>query len=226
MGEWWTYSLSDFLMFSPGTYFRLFELHNQAWFPLQPLFALPAVWLLWVASSGSAAAWRAPVVLLGFIWIWVAWVFHLERYAPINWAAVYGAWAFAAQGVVLVVLGLAGRHLRISRSGFSNGIGMALLPAALMYPLLALALQRPWAQSEWFGLMPDPTALGTLGLMLCLQRTDGRAWHPGRTLCMAVPAAWCAVSGATQWTMGVQGWFLLPALAAFALLHPVLRRPA
>ena len=28
MSEWWTYRLSDFLMFSPRTYHRLFELHN------------------------------------------------------------------------------------------------------------------------------------------------------------------------------------------------------
>ena len=32
MSEWWTYSLSDFLLFSPRTYRRLFELYNaQVW---------------------------------------------------------------------------------------------------------------------------------------------------------------------------------------------------
>ena len=33
MSEWWTYSLSDFLLFSPRTYYRLFELYNLAVWP-------------------------------------------------------------------------------------------------------------------------------------------------------------------------------------------------
>lgn len=226
MSEWWTYSLSDFLMFSAGTYWRLFELHNEAWFPLQPWFALPAAWLLWAICAGSVSVWRVPVVLTGLGWIWVAWAFHAQRYAPVNWAATHAAWAFAAQGVALVALGLAGRHLRVSRAGLSGGTGVALLAAAVLYPLLAWALQRPWAQSEWFGLMPDPTALGTLGLLLCVRRADGGAGRMGRMLFMAVPAVWCAVSGATQWTMGSGGWFLLPGLAVLGLLCQVRGRPA
>jgi hypothetical protein len=33
MSEWWSYTLSDFLLFSPRTYYRLFELHNAEWWP-------------------------------------------------------------------------------------------------------------------------------------------------------------------------------------------------
>jgi hypothetical protein len=35
MSEWWTYRLSDFLLFAPNTYYRLFELYNDAIWPLQ-----------------------------------------------------------------------------------------------------------------------------------------------------------------------------------------------
>ena len=35
MSEWWTYSLSDFLLFSPRTYYRLFELYNADIWPAQ-----------------------------------------------------------------------------------------------------------------------------------------------------------------------------------------------
>ena len=37
MPEWWTYSLSDFLLFSPRTYYRLIERHNLAVWPAQLL---------------------------------------------------------------------------------------------------------------------------------------------------------------------------------------------
>ena len=35
MSEWWTYTLSDFLLFSPRTYYRLFELYNDEIWPAQ-----------------------------------------------------------------------------------------------------------------------------------------------------------------------------------------------
>ena len=35
MPEWWTYSLADFLLFSPRTYYRLIERHNDAVWPAQ-----------------------------------------------------------------------------------------------------------------------------------------------------------------------------------------------
>ena len=34
MSEWWTYRLEDFLLFSPRVYWRMFELHNAAFWPL------------------------------------------------------------------------------------------------------------------------------------------------------------------------------------------------
>jgi len=37
MSEWWTYRLSDLLLFSPRTYYRLFELYNAAIWPAQVL---------------------------------------------------------------------------------------------------------------------------------------------------------------------------------------------
>ena len=48
MSEWWTYHLSDFLLFSPRTYYRLFELYNAAIWPAQ-IVALGA------GSGGRAA---------------------------------------------------------------------------------------------------------------------------------------------------------------------------
>ena len=38
--EWWTYSLSDLLLFSPRTYYRLFELYNEAVWPMHVAAAL------------------------------------------------------------------------------------------------------------------------------------------------------------------------------------------
>ena len=41
--EWWTYRLSDLLMFSARSYHRLFELYNQDIWPAQ-VVALSRAW--------------------------------------------------------------------------------------------------------------------------------------------------------------------------------------
>ena len=56
MSEWWTYSLSDFLLFSPRTYYRLVELYNLAIWPAQ-LVAL-AIGAAILAVLGSRATWQ------------------------------------------------------------------------------------------------------------------------------------------------------------------------
>ena len=41
MSEWWSYSPSDFLLFSARTYYRLFEIHNAALWPAgSPVIAI------------------------------------------------------------------------------------------------------------------------------------------------------------------------------------------
>ena len=37
MSEWWSYRAEDFLLFSPRVYWRMFELHNAAFWPLHLL---------------------------------------------------------------------------------------------------------------------------------------------------------------------------------------------
>src|SRR6187402_1638303 len=102
MSEWWTYRPSDFLLFAPRTYYRLFELYNTDIWPLQiaALLAGAAIWVLIcnrAASSGSVIG-----VLLATYWLWVAWAFHWQRYATINWAAGYFAVGFAIEALLLI----------------------------------------------------------------------------------------------------------------------------
>lgn len=158
MGEWASYGLSDFLMFSPQAYWRLVERYHAAWWPAQ-LFALA----LGLAATASAS--RAPrlgLALLAIAWAWVGWAFHWDRYAEIFLAAPALAIAFGVQTLLLAV---AAALARIEGAGHRAGLAIGVA-AVLLYPLLALVEGRPWPQAEVFGFLPDPTALATLGLLL------------------------------------------------------------
>jgi hypothetical protein len=212
MSEWWTYSLSDFLLFAPRTYYRLFELYNADLWPAQILavalgLAIPALLL-----RGGSWAERGAAVILASGWLWVASAFLAERYATINWAAEYFAWGFAAEALLLAAAGIAFRAIalrRPARAAERAGLGLFLF-ALVVQPLIGPLVGRPWAEAEIFGLAPDPTAVATLGLALLADRRV-------RWLLLPLPIVWCAISGATLWAMNAPDALVLPAAALLAL---------
>jgi Family of unknown function (DUF6064) len=231
VSEWWTYRLSDFLMFSPRTYHRLVELYNAEVWPAHVLTLGLGVAMGMVALR--ARAWAALVVFTGLAlaWGWVAWAFHWQRYATINWAAVWVAAAFAVQALLMLVVAAAQaargpaavEPWPSARVGAKRGLAL-LLFALFVQPLVGVALGRPWPQVELFGIAPDPTVSATLGLLLMLrpaQRLPRWAW----TL-WPLPLLWCVLSGATAWAMDVRDAWLMPAIALLALLAATAARRA
>jgi hypothetical protein len=196
MSEWWTYRLSDFLMFSPTTYWRLVERYNRDVWPLQLAMLGAGLALLWLAAARRPMAGRVAAPALAAAWLWVGWAFHWQRYAPVNWAAEYFAAAFAVQAALLLAFAMSGNRGHATATGsLARPIGLALAGCGvLLYPLAGLLAGRPWSQVEVFGLMPEPTALATLGLLLATGR-------PHRGWLALIPALSLVVGWATLWTM-------------------------
>ena len=214
MSEWWTYRPSDFLLFSPRTYYRLFELYNAEIWPAQILtLALGVAILVLLLRHGGAWRGRAVAAILAGCWLWVAWAFHFNRYATINWAATYFAAAFAVEAVLLVWTGAIRGRLLLSPAGRAVdrvGLGIFLF-ALVVQPLIGPLVGRDWVQVEIFGVAPDPTVVATLGLLLAAP--DRVLW----TL-LVIPLLWCAVGGATLWTMESPDAFVMPFAGALVLL--------
>lgn len=211
MSEWWTYSLRDLLLFSPQTYYRMFELYNLEWWPMQ-LFTLAAgLAILGLWRRGGSAAGRAVAAILALAWLWVGWAFHGQRYATINIAADFYAWAFALEAVLLLWLGvIRGGFAQAAPSKLQQRAGLGLfLFALLVFPLLAPLMGRGWMQAEVFGLAPDPTALATLGVLLFA----GARQH---WILFPIPVLGCVVSGATLWTMESPDFVIVPLAALLA----------
>jgi Family of unknown function (DUF6064) len=214
LSEWWTYRPSDFLLFSADTYHRLFELHNAAQWPLQLVWlALGLAALLHTLRRGR---WAAPLLLLALAaaWLWTAWAFHWQRYAAINWAALWFAGAFALQAALLAAAAwrLVSRHA-MPAVGMPRLGATVMLLALLAWPLLAAALGGGLRQTQVFGTAPDPTILATMGALLLLRPAFANIWL--QRLLWCIPLLWCSISALTLWTMGeAQAW----ALAAVALL--------
>jgi hypothetical protein len=223
MSEWWTYRPKSFLLFSERTYHRLFELYNAEIWPAHVL-AIGAGLVLWLALL-QRRAWapRAACAVLAAAHLWVAWAFHWQHFASINWAATWYGAAFAIEAIVLLACAWLGAGGPMAAPvGRTRNVGLALLLFALVaQPALGALAGRPWQQAEVFGLAPDPTVLGTLGVLLLVSPRRAAAAHSRRAaltwLSWLVPLLWCAVTGATLATMHAADAPLMPAAALLAL---------
>jgi hypothetical protein len=212
IGDLSTYSLSQFLMFSPETYFRLYELYNADVWPAQIAAAMLALVLIGLTRRPGPWRGRAALLLLALSWAAIAWLFFYRHYATINLAAPWMGAGFALQALLLMAVAALG-GLRFQWAGDAAGrLGLGLLLYAVaLHPLLGPAVGRAWAGVEVFGLAPDPTALGTLGLALMAK--GRRRW-----LLAAVPVLWCIASGLTCLAMDYRAGLVTPAVSLVALL--------
>lgn len=212
MSEWWSYTLGDFLLFSPRTYYRLFELYNADLWPAHLGAFAAGIAIMALLLAGGRKRSGAAALLLGVCWLWIAWGFLYTRYATINWAAPYAAALFAAEAALLALACALGRKAGTGGPGpVARRVGVGLLAFALLgYPWIGPMLGRGWPQAEIFALAPDPTALATLGFALL-------AGPRMKWVLMGIPILWCAASGATLWAMEAPDAVVLPAAAFLAL---------
>jgi Family of unknown function (DUF6064) len=212
MTEWWSYGLSDFLLFSPRTYYRLIERYNVALWPAHVLTIGLGLYVLSALRRPTPAQSRAIAAILAALWAWVGWAFVWRRYAEINWAATYFVWLFAIETVLLGWMGAVRGWLKLRPATDAVGwIGVALVTLSVaVYPALAVLAGRGWRQSEAFGLAPDPTVIATLGILLLAA--------PPRGTLLVAPILLAGISAATLWAMGSpERWLMLTALVLVGL---------
>jgi hypothetical protein len=197
MPVWSTYRLSDFLMFSPRTYERLVATYNRDHWPLHLVAVAIGVAILYFLWRSKQR--RAVMTMVAACWVWVAWAFLWKQYATILWAAKYFAVLFLVEAVLVLWSAFRGDRSRFrARTGvFMFGFALCIEP--LVAPL-----------GGTFGMMPDPTIVGTMGIVLCDRGKQ-------RAALLVIPLLWCAISGATLWAMHAPEALVLPVAGAVAV---------
>ena len=220
MSEWWLYRPADLLMFSRATYERLFGQVNADAGPMLVAAVLATTLALVILVARQTSA-RTALWLLAVAWATAGWAFHWRHYAQVHLAGPAFGVAFGVQALVLAVAGAMASPAVTRRAHTGPTVHAAatlglLLVAVGGWPLLGVALGRPWPQVELAGLAPDPTALTTLALLPWLHRAlpAPLAWA-----LWVLPLAWCAFSVMTLATLGsaLAPWLALAALAPLAL---------
>ena len=213
MSEWWTYTLSDFLLFSPRTYYRT----DRA---LQPRDLAGAARGRRDrrrdrrAAGGRTAARRDRIV---------------AACSPPAGCGSHGRFTTSATRRSTGRRRGSRRRSRSRRccsSSSASSPGASCSPGAgkrfwfaialiaiivVGYPLLAPLTGRAWTTAETFGVAADPTAIATVAVLALVR---GRI----RWLLLVVPLLWCAFAALTLWAMNSPEAVVVAAAALLALL--------
>lgn len=201
MPEWSTYTLGDFLMFSPQAYWRLVERYQAAWWPAQIVGVGASLAIGPLLLRPAAGAHAVALALVGVGWLWTAWAFWWQQYAQIFIAAPWIGVAAGAQGLAL--LGLAAVHFRLDTAPLRaetaadrlrRRAGGVLCAVGAAYPLAAPLTGQSWLRAEVPGFMPDPTAWLTLGVLMAA--SGPRMWV--RAVLAMVPLAMLVLGALTR----------------------------
>ena len=213
--SWLSYSLSDFLMFGPEVFLRLFVRINQDIWPWQGVAVAMVIAIGALLIRGNAMARRGVLLLVAAAWLWSGAGFLVHYYGPINLPATWFGWAFVLQGALLTVAGLfwpwsAATNRPIWYRWLMGTGCIALMGLA---PLITVAQTGDVQAAALFAVTPDVTALGAVPCMLLFPRRV-------RWLFLLLPLIWSLFSVATLWTLGTSVLALIPGttlvLAAIA----------
>lgn len=199
MAEWWSYTVADFLMYAPRTWYRLVERYNESAWPFHLLMLVVGLGITAMVARPRPLAAFTVLPALALAWAWVAIAFLWRHYAGISTGGRYFAVAFMVEALLLAPAGIRSTltfEPPGTRVSAWFGLGL-LLVAVVWYPVAALLSGRGPAGAEVFGIMPDPTAIGTIGVLFAAR---GR-W---RYALLVVPVLWCVASGAMTWAMHQQ----------------------
>lgn len=211
MSDWWTYRLSDFLMFSQETWHRLFVRLNHDLWPLPLIMLGIGLGLVALVLRADPRSQRIATAVLAACWLLVAWLFHWQRLREIHLAAGWYAGAFLVQSALLLAPSIPrlSRPPRLSR--LRTGLGL-LLFGVLLLPLTGPMQGRSWEAVQYFGLAPDPTVTATLGV-LTVARARWFAW--------VIPVLYSVLSGITLWALEAPDAWVPPLAALLAVLFGI-----
>ena len=192
--------------------------YGEAVWPAQLVALAAAAGLLVLLFRPGMRSGRAIAAILAAAWLWTGAVYFLLHLAAIDFTAPAQGGLFLLQGLLIAWTGVlrGGLAPRLANDAAGRfGLALVLL-GLLLYPALAGLAAGDWRAAPLFGLVPAPTRLATLGLLLLAERTPRHL--------LALPLLWSLVAGWLAWELA-QPWDLVLPLAGLGALWLARRRP-
>ena len=158
MADWLSYSLQDFLLFSPRVYWRFIA----DYFVQQTIVAV-----IILIISVLLVSWRRYLVInlcifIALGWLYLGWSFYLQHYAQINPMVSYLAYACFVQALIMLVFCLVQPKYLLESTRLI--VGYIIIAGISIAPALCFMFFEHW-QAGVVGIHPITTSVFTLGLL-------------------------------------------------------------
>jgi len=191
----------------------LLQTYNISIWPMQiitsalGLVAVILVFFSWQRSN------QAILVILSLFWLWTGLVFCIGYWASLSKPAYLFGALFVIQGVIFLMMLAQGRlSFRFLPGGYSL-IGLVVIAYAILgYPMVGQALNHIYPRSLPFGVVPCPTTIFTIGMLMLTDK-------PFPRYVLVIPLIWsfCGVVPVSKGVLEDIG-LICSGLCAFAFL--------
>ena len=154
--------------FNLDQFLSLLQNYNLAVWPLQPVAYLLGAVALVLATRKTRQSGLPIMVILACFWLWTGGVFNLIYFRPLYPRAVVFAVLFVVQGIVFALAAAGKPKIEFGyKPGIQSAVALLMASYALVgYPLLETIWGRGYPLTLAFGLVPCPTALFSLAILL------------------------------------------------------------
>ena len=156
--------------FTAEDFLRVIRSYNESVFPLQILFNLLALLVIYLIFSKVKYKNKYISSVLSFLFLWIGIIYQLMFFTQINNAAYIFGPLFILQGILFFIYGVYFDKLEFRfNNNYMNYTGIIfLLYGLIIYPVLGYYLGHRYPNSPTFGL-PCPTVIFTLGILLFIK---------------------------------------------------------
>jgi hypothetical protein len=183
--------------FTIEQFFDVFKNYNEAVFPIQALFYLLSLFVVYLTIKPNSGSEKIVSGILGLLWLWMGIVYHLVFFTAVNNAAYLFGAMFVLQGILFLVTGVFQSRLSFKFRFDIYGItGIALIIFALViYPIFGYFLEHVYPSSPTFGL-PCPTTIFTFGILLLSDKKLP-------VVILIIPFIWSVIGFTAAFSFGV-----------------------
>ncbi len=195
--------------FSTEQFFDVIEKYNANVFPMQFIFLIAGLILLWVILTRKNQSTRLPGIFIGTLWLWIGIVYHILFFTSINTAAFIFGGLFILQGLFMLYETFFRSRMNRKTSNITSAFTgyFLIIYGLIVYPVVSLFTEGFFTTIS-IGL-PCPTTIITFGVLLVFSDKLPR-------YLLVIPTLWSLLGISAALNFGVYQDFVMVAAAIVA----------
>ena len=158
--------------FTFDEFLEMLERFNTDWWPTHVIMYTLAAVAIFLAIRKTRFSGSIVTAILSLFWIWVGYVFNLLYFSKLYHMAYLFVGLYVLEGIILAWVGIFRKNLSFSVRADLFGLtgGIMIIYALIGYPLVGYFTGRGPDHLLYTGMMPCPTAIFTLGMLLWTEK--------------------------------------------------------